>query len=164
VDILSATVAVYEDGILDDGSTAKLYLTGIYDQIKVEAQNAAKALNMQPPFAMAVVHGVGVATGKAMTVTFNLMNIAAGDKIAILHRLDDGTWEVLAPLQVGNGTVKITIGADSVLAFVRIATDTIPRSPNSNDERNVMPWISILALLSAGMITMGIYVKKKRRA
>jgi hypothetical protein len=156
-EILSAKVAVYEDGILSDGSAARLYLTGISSQIKAQAEKEADSRGLQLPFAMAAVHGVGVATGKAMTVSFNLMNVVAGDKITVLQLLQDGTWEALEPIQVGNGTVKVTIKTDSVVAFARTSKSNIPRSPNNGDMNNWIQWAIVWLLLITGsaLIALG---------
>jgi hypothetical protein len=162
-EILSAKVAVYEDGILSDGSAARLYLTGITSQVKAQAEKDAISRGLQPPFAMAAVHGVGVAAGKAMTVSFNLINIVAGDKITVLQLLQDGTWEALEPIQVGNGTVKVTIKTDSVVAFARTSKNSIPRSPNSGDMNNWIQWAIVLLLLITGSILTALGVNQINR-
>jgi uncharacterized repeat protein (TIGR02543 family) len=162
-EILSAKVAVYEDAILTDGSAARIYLTGISSQIKAGAEQAAIERGMQLPFAMVDVHGVGVSAGQAMTVTFNLMNVAEGNKIAVLHLLPDGTWEILEPIRVGNGTVKVTVTADSVVAFVRTAADDIPRSPNNGDMESWSLWVIALMMLTIGMFAISIYAHDKRK-
>jgi hypothetical protein len=163
-EIISAKVAVYEDAILTDGSAVRIYLTGISSQIKAGAEQAASEGGLQLPFAIVDVHGVGVSAGQTMTVTFNLMNVAEGNKIAVLHLLPDGTWETLEPIRVGNGTVKVTTTADSVVAFVRTAAVDIPRSPNNSDAESWILWIIALMMLATGMIVLGIYGHSKRNA
>ncbi len=51
-------------------------------------------------------------------LTFSVNGVTAGQKIAVLHQKHDGSWEVINPDSVGNGTVTATFTSLSPIAFV----------------------------------------------
>ena len=60
-------------------------------------------------------------------LTFSVNGVTAGQKIAVLHQKHDGSWEVINPDSVGNGTVTATFTSLSPIAFVAY---------NASDRRN----------------------------
>ncbi len=59
----------------------------------------------------------GISFGKAQ-ITLNVPGIVAGQDVTVLHKCDNGTWEVIKPDAVGNGTVTATFTSLSPVAIV----------------------------------------------
>lgn len=75
-----------------------------------------------------------------VTLTFYVSGVRSGDNIRILHKLADGTWEVIVPY-VGDGFVRATFYSLSPIAIVKYpagvsvsSTQNIPQ--NSDDSQN----------------------------
>lgn len=129
-------------GVVVDGvaSNAKVTLAPV-SQAEVNNANAqAKAMlgaNAQ------VLHMANVeldGSFKKATITFNVGGVVAGQKIAVLHQLHDGSWELLTPDSVGNGTVTVTFSSLSPVAFV--AYDASAKTAD------VAPYVMIIAMIS----------------
>lgn len=123
-----------------DGAAASVTLEPVTVAKVNEANAQAQAL--VAPTAQ-VMHMVDVKFGgnfgKA-TITFNVGGVVAGQKIAVLHQLADGSWEVITPDNVGNGTVTVTFSSLSPVAFV--AYDASAKTAD------VAPYAMIMAMIA----------------
>ena len=82
---------------------------------------------------------------KGVTLTIYVAGVKKGDNIRILHKLSNGTWEVIVPY-VGDGFVRATFYSLSPIAIVKYpegvsvaSTQTIPQTEDnaqSNDENS----------------------------
>ncbi len=130
-------------------STAAVTVDGVAASVTLEPVTEAKVneANAQAQALVAptaqVMHMVDVkyngTFGKA-TITFNVGGVVAGQKIAVLHQLADGSWEVLTPDAVGNGTVTVTFTSLSPVAFV--AYDASAKTAD------VAPYAMIMAMIA----------------
>lgn len=71
---------------------------------------------------------------KGVTLTFYVAGVKKGDNIRILHKLSNGTWEVIVPY-VGDGFVRATFYSLSPIAIVKYpagvsvaSTQTVPQT------------------------------------
>ena len=55
---------------------------------------------------------------KGVTLTLYVAGVKKGDNVRILHKLSDGTWEVIVPY-VGDGFVRATFYSQSPIAIVK---------------------------------------------
>ncbi len=126
--------------VVVDGAAASVVLAPVSVAKVNEANAQAKAV--VAPTAQ-VLHMVDVEFagnfGKA-TITFNVGGVVAGQKIMVLHQLDDGSWEKITPDAVGNGTVTATFTSLSPVAFV--AYDASAKTAD------VAPYAMIMAMIA----------------
>lgn len=126
--------------VVVDGAAASVVLAPVSVAKVNEANAQAKAV--VAPTAQ-VLHMVDVEFagnfGKA-TITFNVGGVVAGQKIMVLHQLDDGSWETITPDAVGNGTVTATFTSLSPVAFV--AYDASAKTAD------VAPYAMIMAMIA----------------
>lgn len=127
--------------VVVDGAAASVVLAPVSVAKVNEANAQAKA--MVAPTAQ-VLHMIDVEFagnfGKA-TITFNVGGVVAGQKIMVLHQLDDGSWEKITPDAVGNGTVTVTFtNGLSPVAFV--AYDASAKTAD------VAPYAMIMAMIA----------------
>ena len=85
-------------------------------------------------------------------LTFSVNGVTAGQKIAVLHQKHDGSWEVINPDSVGNGTVTATFTSLSPIAFVAYNA-----SAQTGETTPVLPIIVIIC--AAGIAVCGAKVK-----
>ena len=72
---------------------------------------------------------VKVAKEGKTTITFEVKEVKAGDKIYLLHQKADKTWEVIHPDKVEAGKVTATFTSLSPVAIVEIpAGETLPKT------------------------------------
>lgn len=65
---------------------------------------------------------------KGVTITIYVAGVKSGDNIRILHKLSNGTWEVIVPY-VGDGFVRATFYSLSPIAIVKYpASASVPSS------------------------------------
>ena len=71
---------------------------------------------------------------KGVTLTFYVAGVKKGDNVRILHKLSNGTWEVIVPY-VGDGFVRATFYSLSPIAIVKYpagvsvaSTQTVPQT------------------------------------
>ena len=97
------------------------------------------------------VKAVPVSFEKAQ-LTFSVNGVTAGQKIAVLHQKHDGSWEVINPDSVGNGTVTATFTSLSPIAFVAYNA-----SAQTGETTPVLPIIVLIC--AAGIAVCGAKVK-----
>ena len=85
-------------------------------------------------------------------LTFSVNGVTAGQKIAVLHQKHDGSWEVINPDSVGNGTVTATFTSLSPIAFVAYNA-----SAQTGETTPVLPIIVLIC--AAGIAVCGAKVK-----
>ena len=72
-------------------------------------------------------------------ITFNVSGVKAGQKVTVLHRKADQTWEKITDVVVGDGTVTATFTSLSPVAFVVEGT--------SDKTGSVSPILTIVAAI-----------------
>lgn len=65
---------------------------------------------------------------EGISITFDVDGIVAGDKVYILHGLENGTWETITPTKVEDGKVTATFKSLSPVAIVKTAQATSPQT------------------------------------
>lgn len=136
--------------VVVDGAEATVVLAPVTVAKVNEANAQAKAV--VAPNAQ-VLHMIDVdfaGNFSKATITFNVGGVVEGQKITVLHQLDNGTWEQITPDAVGNGTVTVTFTSLSPVAFV--AYDASAKTAD------VAPYVMIMAIIA----TMGVAVCAKK--
>lgn len=92
-----------------------------------------------------------------ITITFKVNGIKAGDKVILLHYVDDSKgWEKL-DTTTGNGTVTATFNSLSPVAFIKVA-DAATTSPTTGEPVSLMLAGAVVALGTVGTV-----ISKKRK-
>ena len=79
-------------------------------------------------------------------ITIKVPGITAGQKVAVLHQLSDGTWETRPVVEVTNGAVTATFDSLSPVAVVTYGT-----SPKTGETLPVAGIICVIALCGAAL-------------
>lgn len=135
-----ANVTVAAGGIVIDGVAS----TAAQTQAVASVAPTAKVLQM-------IDVTLPVSFEKAQ-LTFSVNGVTAGQKIAVLHQKHDGSWEVINPDSVGNGTVTATFTSLSPIAFVAYNA-----SAQTGETTPVLPIIVLIC--AAGIAVCGAKVK-----
>lgn len=91
-----------------------------------------------------------------LTITFKVNGIKAGDKVILLHYVDDAKgWEKI-DTTTGNGTVTATFNSLSPVAFIKLADATT--SPTTGEPVSLMLAGAVVALGTVGTV-----ISKKRK-
>ena len=107
-----------------------------------EAIAQAKAVVNDNAFVAAVVE----LDGEAGTFTLGCPNVWAGQKVVILHKKADGTWETIKPDSVANNSVTFTL---SSLSPVAIVVDTT--ASKTGDMVNVVTLMALASIAGAAV-------------
>lgn len=149
-----ANVTVAADGIVIDGvaSTAAPTVKAVTTAQVEEAQAQAVA-NVAPTAKVLQMIDVTLPVSfEKAQLTFSVNGVTAGQKIAVLHQKHDGSWEVINPDSVGNGTVTATFTSLSPIAFVAYNA-----SAQTGETTPVLPIIVLICV--AGIAVCGTKVK-----
>ena len=106
-----ANVTVAEGGIVIDGvaSTAAPTVKAV-TTAQVEAAQTQAVASVAPTAKVLQMIDVTLPVSfEKAQLTFSVNGVTAGQKIAVLHQKHDGSWEVINPDSVGNGTVTATM-------------------------------------------------------
>lgn len=115
-----ANVTVAAGGIVIDGvaSTAAPTVKAV-TTAQVEAAQTQAVASVAPTAKVLQMIDVTLPVSfEKAQLTFSVNGVTAGQKIAVLHQKHDGSWEVINPDSVGNGTVTATFTSLSPIAFV----------------------------------------------
>ena len=105
-----ANVTVAAGGIVIDGvaSTAAPTVKAV-TTAQVEAAQTQAVASVAPTAKVLQMIDVTLPVSfEKAQLTFSVNGVTAGQKIAVLHQKHDGSWEVINPDSVGNGTVTAT--------------------------------------------------------
>lgn len=107
------------------------------------AISQAKAV-VGPNATIATIVDISVPEGTG-AATFTLScNVAAGQNVTILHQKKDGSWEVIKPSNVSNGSVTFTLSSYSPVAVVVNGT-----APKTADMVLLVAGIAVVCLAGA---------------
>ena len=146
-----ANVTEAADGIVIDGvaSTAVKAVT----TAQVEAAQTQAVASVAPTAKVLQMIDVTLPVSfEKAQLTFSVNGVTAGQKIAVLHQKHDGSWEVINPDSVGNGTVTATFTSLSPIAFVAYNA-----SAQTGETTPVLPIIVLIC--AAGIAVCGAKVK-----
>lgn len=150
----TAYANVTSSGVMIDGTTSTVAPTiKAVTTAQVEAAQAQAVATVAPT--AKVLQMVDVSLPVSFTkaqITFNVSGVVAGQKIAVLHQKHDGTWEVIAPDSVGNGTVTATFTSLSPVAIVAYNA-----SAQTGETLPVLPVVTLICV--AGIVVYGKKVK-----
>ena len=147
-----ANVTVAEGGIVIDGvaSTAAPTVKAV-TTAQVEAAQTQAVASVAPTAKVLQMIDVTLPVSfEKAQLTFSVNGVTAGQKIAVLHQKHDGSWEVINPDSVGNGTVTAT--SLSPIAFVAYNA-----SAQTGETTPVLPIIVLIC--AAGIAVCGAKVK-----
>ena len=140
-----ANVTVAAGGIVIDGvaSTAAPTVKAV-TTAQVEAAQTQAVASVAPTAKVLQMIDVTLPVSfEKAQLTFSVNGVTAGQKIAVLHQKHDGSWEVINPDSVGNGTV---------IAFVAYNA-----SAQTGETTPVLPIIVLIC--AAGIAVCGAKVK-----
>ena len=149
-----ANVTVAEGGIVIDGvaSTAAPTVKAV-TTAQVEAAQTQAVASVAPTAKVLQMIDVTLPVSfEKAQLTFSVNGVTAGQKIAVLHQKHDGSWEVINPDSVGNGTVTATFTSLSPIAFVAYNA-----SAQTGETTPVLPIIVLIC--AAGIAVCGAKVK-----
>lgn len=149
-----ANVTVAEGGIVIDGvaSTAAPTVKAV-TTAQVEAAQTQAVASVAPTAKVLQMIDVTLPVSfEKAQLTFSVNGVTAGQKIAVLHQKHDGSWEVINPDSVGNGTVTATFTSLSPIAFVAYNA-----SAQTGETTPVSPIIVLIC--AAGIAVCGAKVK-----
>lgn len=149
-----ANVTVAADGIVIDGvaSTAAPTVKTV-TTAQVEAAQTQAVASVAPTAKVLQMIDVTLPVSfEKAQLTFSVNGVTAGQKIAVLHQKHDGSWEVINPDSVGNGTVTATFTSLSPIAFVAYNA-----SAQTGETTPVLPIIVLIC--AAGIAVCGAKVK-----
>ena len=149
-----ANVTVAADGIVIDGvaSTAAPTVKAV-TTAQVEAAQTQAVASVAPTAKVLQMIDVTLPVSfEKAQLTFSVNGVTAGQKIAVLHQKHDGSWEVINPDSVGNGTVTATFTSLSPIAFVAYNA-----SAQTGETTPVLPIIVLIC--AAGIAVCGAKVK-----
>lgn len=102
------------------------------------------------------VEGDASAVKFPVTITFKVNGIKAGDKVILLHYVDEKTgWEKL-DTTTGEGTVTATFNSFSPVAFIKVADAESPKTGE--------PMMAMVAIAAIVIGAAGVVVTSKKRA
>ena len=149
-----ANVTVAAGGIVIDGvaSTATPTVKAV-TTAQVEAAQTQAVASVAPTAKVLQMIDVTLPVSfEKAQLTFSVNGVTAGQKIAVLHQKHDGSWEVINPDSVGNGTVTATFTSLSPIAFVAYNA-----SAQTGETTPVLPIIVLIC--AAGIAVCGAKVK-----
>ena len=149
-----ANVTVAAGGIVIDGvaSTAAPTVKAV-TTAQVEAAQTQAVASVAPTAKVLQMIDVTLPVSfEKAQLTFSVNGVTAGQKIAVLHQKHDGSWEVINPDSVGNGTVTATFTSLSPIAFVAYNA-----SAQTGETTPVLPIIVLIC--AAGIAVCGAKVK-----
>ena len=148
-----ANVTVAADGIVIDGVASSAAPTvKAVTTAQVEAQTQAVASVAPTAKVLQMIDVTLPVSFEKAQLTFSVNGVTAGQKIAVLHQKHDGSWEVINPDSVGNGTVTATFTSLSPIAFVAYNA-----SAQTGETTPVLPIIVLIC--AAGIAVCGAKVK-----
>ena len=119
----SANASALKDAVKTE--TAGVTLEAVTADVVEEAFEVAEEKNANST----VLALVDVKSTGSKTITFEVAEVKAGDKIYLLHQKADKTWEVIHPDKVEDGKVTATFTSLSPVAIVKVpATATLPKT------------------------------------
>ena len=148
-----ANVTVAAGGIVIDGvaSTAAPTVKAV-TTAQVEAAQTQAVASVAPTAKVLQIDVTLPVSFEKAQLTFSVNGVTAGQKIAVLHQKHDGSWEVINPDSVGNGTVTATFTSLSPIAFVAYNA-----SAQTGETTPVLPIIVLIC--AAGIAVCGAKVK-----
>ena len=120
-----ANVTVAEGGIVIDGvaSTAAPTVKAV-TTAQVEAAQTQAVASVAPTAKVLQMIDVTLPVSfEKAQLTFSVNGVTAGQKIAVLHQKHDGSWEVINPDSVGNGTVIYISFSNRICCIQCISSD-----------------------------------------
>ena len=150
-----ANVTVAAGGIVIDGvaSTAAPTVKAVTTAFTVGAAQTQAVASVAPTAKVLQMIDVTLPVSfEKAQLTFSVNGVTAGQKIAVLHQKHDGSWEVINPDSVGNGTVTATFTSLSPIAFVAYNA-----SAQTGETTPVLPIIVLIC--AAGIAVCGAKVK-----
>lgn len=120
------------------------------DTAKAVIAEANRRIGANTFIASVVDLNVPAGTGAA-TFTLNCKNVWAGQKVTILHLKSDGTYEVITPSNVANGSVTFTMTSYSPIAIV-IDTAASPKTGDDGLAAGAMIALMAMAAAMAGAV------------
>ena len=147
-----ANVTVAAGGIVIDGVASTATVKAV-TTAQVEAAQTQAVASVAPTAKVLQMIDVTLPVSfEKAQLTFSVNGVTAGQKIAVLHQKHDGSWEVINPDSVGNGTVTATFTSLSPIAFVAYNA-----SAQTGETTPVLPIIVLIC--AAGIAVCGAKVK-----
>ena len=138
---LADGVSVKSTGIVINGvaKTVTPVVKSVPAATVTSAQTAAKSLVSANANLLKLIDVSLPESFTSAKITFDVSGVKAGQKVNVLHQKADGTWEKIANVVVGDGTVTATFTSLSPVAFVVEGT--------SDKTGSVSPVVTILAAI-----------------
>lgn len=146
-----------------DGKAVDVTLANVAESVKTEVskvETLKKVLGDKFVEGMKVVDvkDVEVKEGTTfpLTITFQVANVNANTKVAVLHSPDEGkSWETasVSNVKAGNGTITATFQSLSPVAFVVDENTATPSAPRTGEMSMVTVAALVAVVAVAGVVT-----------